>query len=128
MYSAIIFRSSVSLKSSSMNEEKDHVYALLTLLPQQGGGNNELSSHVLSLRAGNYLSRNMSRRTFLAEHGDEILLVPVPFPGVLDGLSARFLDRGGLLKDQSPEAAGHHIKEALIELARAFVQAQQEAE
>lgn len=124
----------------TMNEEKDRGYALLTLLPQQGGGNNELSSRVLSLRVGNYLSRNMGRRrAFLAEHGDEILL---------DGLSARFLDRGALLEDRSPEAAGRKIlevgweqdgvwwfllgeeleKEALIELARVLVQAQQEAE
>ncbi len=121
-------------------EEKDRAHALLTLLPGRKGGDEESPSHMLSLRVGNYLSPNMSRRrALLAENGEEV---------PLDDLAGRFLDRVGLLGDQFPEATARRImeigweqeglfwfllgeeleKEALIGLARVFAQGHRASE
>ncbi|MFQ6117512.1 MAG: outer membrane lipoprotein carrier protein LolA [Candidatus Bipolaricaulia bacterium] len=124
----------------TIGEEKGRAYTLLTLVPRQQTGEGEPATHLLSLRVGNYLSPNMSRRrAFLAERGERISL---------DDISARFLDRGALVKDQLPEAAGRKIlevgwehdgvwwfllgeeldKEALVELAKALARPGQKAE
>lgn len=120
----------------TLNDEKDRAYALLTLVPSKEGDSGERTRHVLTLRVGNYLSRNMSRRrAMLSDQGEEI---------TIDELSARFLDRGALVKDQIPTEAARQIievgwekdgvywfllgeelgKGALIELATTLVQAQ----
>ena len=57
----------------------------------------------LSLRVGNYLSHNMSRRrAFLSEHGESV---------ALGALSARFVDRTALLAAEVPDAGGRSILE-----------------
>ncbi len=120
----------------TINDEKDRAYALLTLVPSEEGDSGERTRHVLTLRVGNYLSRNMSRRrAMLSDQGEEI---------AIDEVSARFLDRGALVKDQLPTEAARQIievgwekdgvywfllgeelgKDALIELATTLVQAQ----
>jgi outer membrane lipoprotein-sorting protein len=74
-------------------EENDRAYAYLTLVPpDEGKGNSR--SRALSLRVGNYLSLNMNRRrALLAEQGE---------PVALEGIDAKFLDRGRLLKEDLP--------------------------
>lgn len=67
------------------------------------GDTGEQLSGSLSLRVGNYLSHNMSRRrAFLSEHGEAVAL------GVL---TARLVDRSALLNDELPEAASRPILE-----------------
>jgi len=119
-----------------LNEGKDHGYAILTLVSAQDAQNDERLSNALTVRVGNYLSRNMSRRrAMLSEKGESTSL---------DDVEARFLDRGALVKEQLPETPTRSMmelgwerdgvywfllaeeveKEALIELATALVQAQ----
>ena len=120
----------------TLNDEKDRAYALLTLVPSEEGDFGERTRHVVTLRVGNYLSRNMSRRrAMLSDQGEEI---------TIDEVSARFLDRGALVKDQLPTEAVRQIsevgweqdgvywfllgeeleKDTLIEVATTLVQAQ----
>ena len=92
----------------TINDDKDRAYALLALVPSQkeeseGSTGPDREPHILSLRVGNYLSRNMSRRrAFLSEQGEKL---------ALGDTTAQFLDRGTLLKDQFTEAAVRNILE-----------------
>lgn len=91
------------LALTTVNEEKDRGYALLTLVSPQGTADEPTTPPVLTLRVGNYLSHNMSRRrAFLFEHGDDIALGQV---------KARLVDRSALLKEHVPEAARRRILE-----------------
>ena len=120
----------------TLNDEKDRAYVLLALVPSEDGDSGERTRQVLTLRVGNYLSRNMSRRrAMLSDQGEEV---------AIDEVSARFLDRGALVKDQLPTEAVRQIievgweqdgvywfllgeeleKDVLIELATTLVQAQ----
>lgn len=128
----------------TINEEMDRAYASLAFVSSQETDKEESASterapDMLSLRVGNYLSRNMSRRrAYLAEHGEQV---------TLNKVTAKFLDRGALLKDQLPEALGRKIlevsfktdgvywfllgeeleKETLIDVARALAKAHEES-
>jgi len=128
----------------TFNEEMDRAYASLAFVSSQETDRVEAASTkrapgMLSLRVGNYLSRNMSRRrAYLAEHGEQV---------TLNKVTARFLDRGALLKDQLPKALGRKIlevsfetdgvywfllgeeleKETLIDVARALAKAPKES-
>jgi len=118
-----------------LNEDKDRGYATLTLVPAQDGQDDERLGETLTVRVGNYLSRNMSRRrAMLSEKGESTSL---------DDVAARFLDRGALVQEQLPETSTRSMmelgwerdgvywfllaeeveKEALIELATVFVRA-----
>jgi len=96
----------------TIDEEVDRAYALLPLVSSQEtdeekDASTERVHGMLSLRVGNYLSRNMSRRrAYLSEHGEQ---------ATLDEITAQFLDRGALLKDQLPEALGRQIMEVSFE-------------
>jgi len=73
--------------------ENDRAYAYLTLVPPSDAESSR-GSRALSLRVGNYLSLNMNRRrALLAEQGE---------PVALEGIDAKFLDRGRLLKEDLP--------------------------
>jgi len=118
-----------------LDDGKGRGYALFTLgaAQQQDAQNDEPLGSTLTVRVGNYLSRNMSRRrAMLSDQGEEIVIDPV---------SARLLDRGALVKDQLPTEAQRQIievgweqdgtywfllgegldKDALIELVTAVV-------
>ena len=118
-----------------LNEGKDRGYATLTLVSAQDAQNDERPRNSLTVRVGNYLSRNMSRRrAMLSDQGEE---------AAIDEVSARFLDRGALVKEQLPETSARSMlelgwdkegvywfllaegveKEALIEIATALVHA-----
>jgi outer membrane lipoprotein-sorting protein len=118
-----------------LNEGKDRGYAILTLVSAQDGQNDERLKNTLTVRVGNYLSRNMSRRrAMLSEKGESTSLGDV---------AARFLDRGALVQEQLPETSTRSMmelgwerdgiywfllaeeveKEALIELATVLVHA-----
>jgi len=87
----------------TVNEEKDRGYALWTLVPRQENEEKKRGSGVLSLCVGNYLSRNMNRRrAFLSEQGEKLTLGKV---------TAQFLDRGALVKDQLPAEMKREIME-----------------
>lgn len=128
----------------TIDEEMDRAYASLAFVSPketdgEEGASTERASDMLSLRVGNYLSRNMSRRrAYLSEHGEQV---------TLNEVTAKFLDRGALLKDQLPEAPGRKIlevsfktdgvywfllgeeleKETLIDVARALAKAPKES-
>lgn len=119
----------------TINDEKNRAYAVFTLVPSQDLDPDEQPRHTLTVRVGNYLSRNMSRRrALISEQGEAIPLGQVP---------AKCLDRGALIEDRLPKAARRSIrevgweqdgiywfllgeeleKEALIELATAITHA-----
>lgn len=128
----------------TINEEMDRAYASLAFVSSQEtekeeGASTERAPDMLSLHAGNYLSRNMSRRrAYLAEHGEQV---------TLNKVTAKFLDRGALVKDQLPKALERKIlevsfktdgvywfllgeeleKETLIDVARALAKANEES-
>lgn len=84
------------------NRAGDRAYALLTLTPAQDEDTGD-GSRALSLRIGNYLSRNMSRRrALLAEKGEAI---------ELESVKARLLDRAALLADELPQSLDRTILE-----------------
>ena len=118
-----------------LNEGTDRGYAIFTLVSAQDAQNDERLKNTLTVRIGNYLSRNMSRRrAMLSEKGESTSL---------DDVAARFLDRGALVQEQLPETSTRSIvelgwerdgvywfllaeeveKEALIELATVLVHA-----
>jgi len=118
-----------------LNEGQDRGYATLTLVSAQDAQNDERLKNTLTVRVGNYLSRNMSRRrAMLSEKGESTSL---------DDVAARFLDRGALVQEQLPETPTRSMmelgwerdgvywfllaeeaeKEALIELATVLVHA-----
>jgi len=118
-----------------LNEGKDRGYATLTLVPAQDAQDDERLKNTLTVRVGNYLSRNMSRRrAMLSEKGESTSL---------DDVEARFLDRGALVQEQLPETSTRSMmelgwerdgvywfllaegveKEALIELATVLAHA-----
>jgi len=84
------------------NRSGDRAYALLTLTPTQDEGSSN-SERALSLRIGNYLSRNMGRRrALLAEKGESV---------DLQSVKARLLDRSALLADELPQSLDRMILE-----------------
>lgn len=90
----------------TLDEAAERGYALFTLVPPKSEGEDP-GPQVLSLRVGNYLSRNMSRRrATLAEHGESL---------ELGGLKARFLDRSARIKDDLPEIAERRVMEVAWE-------------
>lgn len=118
-----------------LNEGKDRGYAILTLVSVQDAQDDERLKNTLTVRVGNYLSRNMSRRrAMLSEKGESTSL---------DDVAARFLDRGALVQEQLPETSTRSMmelgwerdgvywfllaeeveKEALIELATVLAHA-----
>jgi outer membrane lipoprotein-sorting protein len=87
----------------TINEEKDRAYAFFTFVPAEGAGSIEADSYALSLWVGNYLSLNMNRRrATLSERGERI---------PLEGVSARLVDRGKMLKEKVPQAPERSILE-----------------
>ena len=93
-----IYGSRVSMTS---NEAADRGYATFALAPSAQEG--QAPDAVVSVRTGNYLSRNMARRrTLLAERGEAVSL---------DGLPARLLDRTALVRDELPEGVERDLLE-----------------
>lgn len=93
-----IYGSRASLTS---NEAADRGYATFALAPSTPEG--QAPETVVSVRTGNYLSRNMARRrTLLAEGGEAVSL---------DGLPARLLDRTALVRDELPEGVERDLLE-----------------
>ena len=86
-----------------LNEGQDRGYATLTLVSAQDAQNDERLKNTLTVRVGNYLSRNMSRRrAMLSEKGESTSL---------DDVAARFLDRGALVQEQLPETPTRSMME-----------------
>ncbi len=87
----------------TLNDTADRAYSMLTLVQKEEQERSSGLPHALSLRVGNYLSPNMNRRhAFLAENGEEVMI---------EGTTARIVDRDGLLSDEIPESARRSIIE-----------------
>jgi len=88
----------------TVNADQDRAYTLISLLPgEKHEDPDEKSASLLSLRVGNYMSLNMSRRrALLSEKGEQL---------VLGDITGRFLDRGSLVKDRLPNGAERNILE-----------------
>jgi outer membrane lipoprotein-sorting protein len=86
------------------NADNERAYTLIPLVPgEKREDTDDQLANFLSLRVGNYLSRNMSRRrALLSEKGEQL------FFGDITG---RFLDRGSLVKDRLPNGAERNILE-----------------
>jgi len=81
----------------------DRAYAKL-VLTRRAGEEETAGERVVTLRIGNYLSRNMSRRrAFLAENGEGV---------ELHGLDGRIVDRGARVK----ERLSGGVNRALVEI------------
>jgi outer membrane lipoprotein-sorting protein len=121
-----------------LNEGRDRGYATFTFVSVEDpdAQDDERMRNTLTVRVGNYLSRNMSRRrAMLSEKGESTSLGDV---------AAKFLDRGALVKEQLPETSTRSMtelgwdkegvywfllaegveKDALVELAKALIHAE----
>ena len=85
------------------SDSDGRAFAQMAFVRTEEEEKDEQLSGSLSLRVGNYLSHNMSRRhAFLSEHGEAV---------ALGALAARLVDRSALWSDELPEAASRSILE-----------------